>query len=199
MRSSNLQPLHLSSRSSPRCARSTRRLLGPLLRRGHPRHRSILRADRPGRDSAHGALRTHQYCPTRSAGSARRRPRQRSQSPRCRQAAHPWRSSLRTPHGERRVGRAHSIRVAADGLWDRGSQDALPGAQGPTAQLCPLGSKPTTRELQDNQFEPDRQRARLQSARETLGGGDRESAGDLRAGGGVDAFRVLRVVDRGNR
>ncbi len=50
-----------------------------------------------------------------------------------------------------------------------------------------------------DQLELDRQRARLQLLRQFLRRADREAAGDLRAGVGVDPFRVLRVVDRRRR
>ena len=50
-----------------------------------------------------------------------------------------------------------------------------------------------------DQLEPQRQRAGLEHLRQVLGAGDREAAGDLRAGRAVDAVRVLAVVDERDR
>ena len=50
-----------------------------------------------------------------------------------------------------------------------------------------------------DQLQPDRQRARLELAREVLRRGEREAPRDLGAVGRVDPFRVLRVVDEGDR
>src|SRR5262249_61957498 len=50
-----------------------------------------------------------------------------------------------------------------------------------------------------DQRQLDRERSRLQLVREVLRRGDREATRDLRARRGVDPFRVLGVVDRGNR